>query len=71
MSHLLRQFEADCQAARITPPRVLRHAKVHPSLWWKWKEGKVSPTLKSFERVCDALSEMKAANDDAASERAA
>lgn len=63
MSHLLRQFEADCQAAQITPPRVLRHAKVHPSLWWKWKEGKVSPTLKSFERVRVALDEIKADND--------
>ncbi|MCX7585043.1 hypothetical protein OUA97_01430 [Phenylobacterium sp. 58.2.17] len=33
---------------------------MHPSLWWKWRSGRVSPTLKSFEAARGKLREMAA-----------
>lgn len=59
--NLIQTFEADCKAAGVKPTDVLQRAGVHRSLWWKWKEGKVSPTLKSFEAVSAKLGEIVAA----------
>lgn len=49
MSVLLDQFERDCTAIEVAPTAALKRGGVHPSLWWKWKNGDVSPTLRSFE----------------------
>lgn len=72
MSDLIRQFELDCVAAKVSPPQALKAGGVHDSLWWKWKEDKVSPTLRSFERARGGLRKLvAAANDTCAQERAA
>lgn len=55
---LLDQFEAACTTAEIRPTAVLKAANLHHSLWWKWKSGQVSPTLRSFEAVVIKLEEM-------------
>lgn len=60
MSNLITEFERECEAAGHAPAAVLKAAGVHPSLWWKWKEGKVSPTLRSFEPARDKLKELRA-----------
>lgn len=72
MSELIRQFELDCVAAKVSPPQALKAGGVHDSLWWKWKEDKVSPTLRSFEKAQSGLRKLAApANDDRAVEKAA
>ncbi len=55
---LLSRFRASCEAANIPPTSVLKAAGIHPSLWWKWSTGRVSPTLRSFEAVVEQLVEM-------------
>lgn len=59
MSNLLSKFETDCAEADIAPHLVLRAAGIHTSLWWRWKEGKTSPTLKNFEKACAQLRQMQ------------
>ena len=60
MSDLINEFERDCESAGVKPATVLKAADVHPSLWWKWKSGNVSPTLKSFEAARRKLDELTA-----------
>lgn len=55
---LLARFEESCVEASISPHVVLKAAGVHPSLWWKWKTGRVSPTLRNFEAAVEQLIEM-------------
>lgn len=55
---LLETFEEACLAAKVKPTAALKAAGVHPSLWWKWKAGKVSPTLRRFEAAVAMLEEM-------------
>jgi hypothetical protein len=55
MSDLLSEFERDCQAKKVSPTEALKRGGVHPSLWWKWKAGKVSPTLRTFEAAKEGL----------------
>jgi hypothetical protein len=55
---LLNRFRESCEAANVSPTAVLKAAGIHPSLWWKWSTGKVSPTLRSFEAVLDQLTVM-------------
>ena len=55
MSHLLSTFERECAAAGVAPAAALKAGGVHPSLWRKWREGGVSPTLASFEKARDGL----------------
>lgn len=55
---LLDRFEEACVAAKVRPTAVLKAAEIHPSLWWKWRAGGVSPTLRSFEAVVTKLEEM-------------
>lgn len=69
MSDLITHFERDCAAAGLAPTAVLKAASVHPSLWWKWRSGRVSPTLKSFEAVSQKLREI-AANANASDQAA-
>lgn len=71
MSELIRQFELDCAAAKVSPPHALKAGGVHDSLWWKWKEDKVSPTLRSFEKARDGLRKLRSANDRPSQDRAA
>jgi hypothetical protein len=49
MSDLLADFERDCAAADIAPSAALKEGGVHPTLWKKWRDGDVSPTLRNFE----------------------
>lgn len=58
MSDLLATFERDCARAGVSPTAALREAGVHPTLWSKWKGGKVSPTLKNFEAARNGLTEL-------------
>lgn len=57
-SRLIAKFERDCIAAGLTPVAVVEAAGVHKSLWWKWRSGAVSPTLRNFEAAQDKLREM-------------
>lgn len=59
MSDLLAEFEHDCAQAGVAPHQVLKRAGIHTSLWWKWREGKASPTLKNFERARAELHRIK------------
>ena len=65
MIDLLPEFERSCEAAGVRPTDALKAANVHPTLWWKWKSGGVSPTLKSFEKACDGLRILRARADAA------
>jgi hypothetical protein len=58
MSDLLSQFEADCSAAEIAPTAALQAGGVHKTLWWKWKAGAVSPTLRNFENAKAGLQKL-------------
>jgi hypothetical protein len=58
MADLITEFERDCDRAGVKPTAILKAAAVHPSLWWKWKEGKVSPTLRNFEAARNKLDEL-------------
>jgi hypothetical protein len=55
---LLDRFEEACVSAKVKPTTVLRAAGIHASLWWKWKAGGVSPTLRNFEAAVAKLEEM-------------
>lgn len=55
---LLDRFEEACTDAKVKPTAVLRAAGIHSSLWWKWKAGGVSPTLRNFEAAVAKLHEM-------------
>jgi len=52
---LIIRFEESCEAANLKPPAVLKAAGIHPSLWWKWRTGRTSPTLRSFEAAVEQL----------------
>lgn len=72
MSKLIAQFERDCAAHGLRPVDVVRASGVDVSLWWKWKrEGTevrkgevkpraISPTLRNFEAILDALDRLVA-----------
>lgn len=51
MSDLLRDFETACERVGVSPAAALKAGGVHPTLWWKWKTGRVSPTFASFEKA--------------------
>lgn len=55
MSDLLADFERACTEARVAPSAALKEGGVHPSLWKKWKDGAVSPTLRNFENARGGL----------------
>lgn len=57
---LLADFERDCREADVQPQDAVRAGGVHASLWWKWKRGLVSPSLKNYERACAGLAKLKA-----------
>lgn len=58
MSQRIIQFEQKCQSAGVKPVQALVQAKIHRSLWWKWRGGKVSPTLDKFEAAERGLNEL-------------
>jgi len=58
MSNLLSDFERDCRQANVEPRDALDAGGVHRSLWTKWKEGKVSPTLRNFEAAMSGLQKL-------------
>lgn len=64
MSDLLTTFERECAAAGVAPAAALKAGGVHPSLWRKWRDGKVSPTLASFEKARGGLASLRAAPED-------
>lgn len=55
---LLDRFEEACADMKIHPMVVLKASGADPSLWWKWKSRKVSPTLRKFEAAVVALESM-------------
>lgn len=63
MSRTIDQFERDCAASGLSPVVVLKAAGLNSSTWFRWKAGKVSPTLRSFEGAQEALAKLAAAND--------
>lgn len=68
MSDLLTEFEAECAAADVAPSAALKEGGVHPSLWGKWKDGKVSPTLRNFESARRGLMTLKQRRADGGAE---
>lgn len=65
MSTLIEDFRRECADAKVSPAAVLKEAGIHPSLWWKWRSAKVSPTLKNFEAAKAKLEEIIARGGDA------
>jgi len=66
MSDLLADFERDCTDAGVIPSAALKAGGVHPTLWGKWKSGKVSPTLRNFESARRGLEAAQARMKSAA-----
>jgi len=60
MSNLIQTFSARCDAIGVKPVEVLRRAGLHGSVWWRWRSGAVSPTLRSFEAAERVLGEIEA-----------
>lgn len=58
MTNLLQDFEDECVAADIAPADALDKGGLHPTNWWRWKSGKVSPSLKNFGKAQDGLRQM-------------
>jgi hypothetical protein len=58
MADLLTDFERKCDDKNVSPTEALKRAGVHPSLWWKWKARKVSPTLRSLEAAQKGLDQV-------------
>lgn len=67
---MIERFEEGCGEVGIKPADVLRAARIHPSLWWKWKSGGVSPTLRNFEAAVAKLEEMGGRTCDCGQRRA-
>lgn len=59
MSNLIQTFSARCDAVGVKPVEVLRRAGLHGSVWWRWRSGAVSPTLRSFEAAERVLAEIE------------
>ena len=55
-------FEAACVNASVTPTQVFKKAGLHTSLWWRWRSGDVSPTLKSLRAAREALPQVARAD---------
>ena len=55
MPDLLACFAADCAQAGINPRAALRAGGVDPSLWKKWEDRRISPTLRNFELATHGL----------------
>lgn len=65
MSDLLADFERECAAAGVAPSAALKEGGVHPTLWKKWKDGGMSPTLRNFENARRGLRALTAARSTA------
>lgn len=63
MSRTIEAFERECARAGVSPVAVLKEAGLNSSTWFRWKNGTVSPTLRSFEGAQEALIRLSAAND--------
>lgn len=63
MSDLLTHFAADCVQAGVNPRAALRAGGVDPSLWKKWEDRRISPTLRNFELARSGLEQLKADHD--------
>lgn len=57
---LIAEFESECGSLDVSPTSVLEAAGVHKSLWWKWKAGKISPSLRNWEAARQKLGELSA-----------
>lgn len=55
----MEQFAAECRAAGTTPEAVLREAGLHRSVWFRWRSGRVSPTLRTWDAAREALERAK------------
>ena len=55
------RIETAAQAAGLTMTAVLARANVNPSTWWRWREGKTGPLVKSLAKVSEALDQELAA----------
>lgn len=59
LSDAIDRFARACGEATVTPQAALREGGVDPSLWLKWRSGKVSPTFKSFEAATAGLQRIR------------
>lgn len=57
---LITEFEAKCVRAGLAPTAVLKGAGIHPTLWKRWRDGVVSPTLRNFEAASRHLESLLA-----------
>lgn len=71
MSDLLTTFERECAANKVAPSAALKEGGVHPTLWKKWKDGAVSPTLRNFENARRGLAALISRGCDEAQDEAA
>jgi len=55
MSDPIADFANECETHGVSPLAALKEGGVHPTMWWRWKSGAVSPTLKSFQAAKDGL----------------
>lgn len=52
---ILADIEDRCAKINLPVSNVLEDAGVDWSTWWRWKQGKSSPTLGTLSRVTSAL----------------
>lgn len=52
---ILADIETRCAKIDLPVSNVLEDARVDWSTWWRWKQGKSSPTLGTLSRVTSAL----------------
>jgi transcriptional regulator with XRE-family HTH domain len=49
------EIEAKAKAAGLSIAEVCRRARVAQSTFTRWKAGETSPTLRVYERLCEAV----------------
>lgn len=48
------QIEARAKSVGLTIPEICRKAEIAPSTFWRWKNGKTSPSLAVCQRLLEA-----------------
>jgi hypothetical protein len=49
------EIQKAANARKTSMRKILRAANVAASTWWRWKNGKHSPSLKTVTRIVDAV----------------
>lgn len=55
----MQQFAEACAEAGVTPEAALQAAGLHRSVWFRWRSGEVSPTLRNWDAAHEALENLK------------